>query len=239
MLISSLGDIVPSTPDPKALLAQAQLLEAQNRLQAAQMQQATLANQAAAANMQNAAAAPVSIRIPREVAPVWHQDVIKRPATSGSARISDTLAAVDKMHAAYIFPFQVTAAGGVFSQTFPIELNRAFYISNVAMQKFITGTQVVSPGPAGFVDIRDNATGYSLLDQLPCNCFGAISLTQVRTIWPLPYGIGAGGSFEVKVTVPVTAGLTTYDTQVIVEGWWDFTHMDGRTMIGVNNATVI
>ncbi len=232
---SRLGDIVPSTPADElaALKAQAQLLELRNRLQAAQLEQTRLAGIQDAADAQNANAAPTASSIVRKVikleAPRWHQDILQRPATSASGRLNDVLEATDKMHAAYAFNFTATALAAQFRQTFAIELNRAFWIANVTMQKFVTATQAISTSCVGFLTIRDNANGNNFVSACPSPCFGganAVAGRAARSIWPLPYGIGAGGSFEVIIDYPATAGIAAGDTQVIIEGWWDFSHME-------------
>lgn len=219
---------MPSTPDPIATAAAAEV----KRLAAlpALVESDSALHEAIGAVLNLPTYAAVPDGVPDDQ--IWHQDKIQRPVNSINAVVNPYLAARDRMHAFYPVEYTVTAAGGFFETTFAIELNRMFFISNITCLSYSTATQVLSSAKPGYFSLIDNRDGYRLFDAVPLQALRQITATvpdnllnkSTRTIWPLPYGIGAGGSFRSQLYVPATAGLVTVTCAIVIEGWWDFTH---------------
>lgn len=205
-----------ATTDPRvvALQQQAAFLKAQNDVQE-QQQRALLLN-------------PVPTR-PKVSTPEpikWAQDLMDRPYNSSNAHEDAFLKSFDRMNVSFPFQYNVTSAGGQFIFVVQVELTRNLWISNVVASGFNTATQAIQNQKAGYVSLYDNATNNCFFSNVQLN-FLATQILQpaVRSILPRPYPIGAGGSCNIVVNVPNTPSLSTYDAEIRVEGFWDFSHV--------------
>lgn len=173
----------------------------------------------------------------RDIRSPWAQDMVTRPVIPANATMNPMLASLARMHTSYVHEINlVNPASGLFEQSFFVELNRVFYICNVEMTVFDTVQSGLTRRP-GFVTIRDNATMYSPVYQVPSQVLQCNSpdLSQVvnppsiipndkqfRTILPIPYGISPGGSFTSQLYIPGYLPSVTRNLQIMIEGFWDF-----------------
>jgi hypothetical protein len=157
----------------------------------------------------------------------WPQDKIRRPVHAISASEDPLLKTLDKAQYSYSWRMTIAAATEQsFVRNFVADMSSDFYLSSLAVQAFNTATQAPLLGSGiGYLSLTDNATGFTFVENLAlclaCSS-GSVQFGYKRTIWPLPYPIGAGGSFMATLVVP--AGLSAEHAQELVfDGWKDYT----------------
>lgn len=156
----------------------------------------------------------------------WPQDKIARPINAISASEDPVLRSLDKAQYCYVWTLDLTAAESYSVKNFVVDISNDFYISSISSLTYTTATQVINAGAGlGFLTMRDNASQYTFMEPTLVSLFtssGAAVFGYKRTMWPEPYPIGAGGSFEASLYLPASS-IASCKQQIVIDGWKDYT----------------
>lgn len=161
----------------------------------------------------------------------WPQDKIRRPVASLNSGENPYLAGrIDREHFVYAMDFPISNAGAVISQTFVIPQSNDFFLTNICVVCFATATQQ-SLTAAGMLSVNDNSNVSApfienlwlrLVQRRPQANSPEGSMAR-RTIWPRPYGIGAGGSFTATIVLEPSVSYSDGRQMITFEGFKDYT----------------
>lgn len=169
------------------------------------------------------------------VANVWSQDQIQRPVRASTSHENADLARYDRDQYTYVFtyftPNGITPAR-MYNQTWLIDQSSDFYITSIIYAVGTDNGNVYDATAYGFLTVTDGVRNVNIVNRtwvgaFQLNNFAPGTATQnnyaQRTLWPQPYGIGAGGSLSLAIEAPQTnfgGGITA---QIYIEGFKDYT----------------
>jgi hypothetical protein len=154
----------------------------------------------------------------------WPQDRMPRPVTMSTASEDPALRALDKAQYVYSWNFALSATASQITKSFQIDQTSNFVISTINAISFVDSTQA-GGGLPGFLTLRDDVTKFRFVDNVAMALFATNSSSGPsyrRSMWPLPYPIGAGGSFTAMIRFP-TSTVVASTGFITIDGWKDYT----------------
>jgi len=154
----------------------------------------------------------------------WPQDRMPRPVMSSTAGEDPALRSLDKAQYVYSWQFTPSATASQITKSWQVDKTNNFVISTINAMAFVDSTQVTG-GLPGFLTVRDNQTQYSFIEDLALGLINTNSSTgpkYLRSMWPIAYPIGAGGSFTAIIRFPASTVVAS-TAWLTIDGWKDYT----------------
>jgi len=162
----------------------------------------------------------------------WAQDQLVRPPRASTALENAALYKYGRDQFNYVFDYVLTGGGGVstvdsFDFNAQVDTSSDFWITQIVVAGMEDG--FTADNPTGYITVKDNVKNYEIVKNVWTGFFYQSNSPNLqnyaqRSVWPVPYGIGAGGSFNVTINGLLGAPIPIvgYGYQIYIEGFKNY-----------------